>query len=52
MTRLDDDFWSVNEDDEKVGPLQLIAALLTLVFVVGVIIGGGFLVAAWANALP
>ena len=46
MMRLPDDFWAVNEEDEKVGLLQLVAAFLTFAFLLAVILAGVVLV--WA----
>jgi len=45
------DEWQT-EADEKVGVAQLLAAFLTLIFLVAVILGGAVFLAAWANALP
>jgi len=45
------DEWST-EADEKVGVVALIAAFLTLLFLVAVILGGAVFVAAWVGAMP
>jgi len=46
MTRLPPDFWAVNEDDEKVGILQLLAAFFTFALLLAVILG--VVVLAWS----
>jgi len=44
--RLPDDFWSVNEDDAKVGVVQLIAAFLTFGLLIAAFLG--IILLVWA----
>jgi hypothetical protein len=46
------DDWTVSEEDEKVGIVALIAAFSVFAMILGVILLGAVIVAAWTNALP
>jgi hypothetical protein len=47
MTRLPDDFWAVNEEDAKVGILQLIVAFLTFGLLLAAFLG--IILLIWAS---